>query len=122
VAPAQPATVQADPDQLRRALGNLVKNAIEAQPAPARVEVSIEGGDAWVRVLVRDHGAGVAKSIEGPELMAGLRSGKRDGAERGLGLPIAHKIIHDHGGRLRLEPASPRGTLAVVELPAVGAA
>jgi two-component system nitrogen regulation sensor histidine kinase NtrY len=111
-------TVLADADQLRRALGNLVKNAIEAQAgASAAVQVSVQPDGPWVRVLVRDHGVGVDKTIEGAELMAGLRSGKREGAERGLGLPIAHKIIHEHGGRLRLEPAPPRGTLAVVELP-----
>jgi two-component system, NtrC family, nitrogen regulation sensor histidine kinase NtrY len=48
--------------------------------------------------------------------MDGLRSSKAAG-QRGLGLPIAHKIIHEHGGRLRLLPAEGAGTTAAVELP-----
>jgi nitrogen fixation/metabolism regulation signal transduction histidine kinase len=114
-------TVHADADQLRRALGNLIKNAVEASAGvtgAAPVEIGLFTSQAWVHVEVRDHGVGVSKAIEGPELMAGLRSGKREGGERGLGLPIAHKIIHEHGGRLRLSPAQP-GTVAAVELPLV---
>ena len=120
--------VLADPDQLRRAIGNLIKNAIEASrprvgEAPASagaqtIAVTLGAGEtpAWVRVSVRDEGRGLAAPLEGAELMRGLSSSKA-GGERGLGLPIAHKIIHDHGGRLRLCPAPGRGAQAVVELP-----
>ena len=123
-----------DADQLRRALGNLVKNALEAQGAGQQgagqqgaqqgpqlqpVEVELVPGDApsWVKVAIRDHGPGVDRVMEGGELMRGLKSSK-PGGQRGLGLPIAHKVIHEHGGRLKLCPAQDGGTLAVVELPA----
>jgi two-component system nitrogen regulation sensor histidine kinase NtrY len=111
-----------DADQLRRALGNLLKNAIEASrgggPADS-ISVAVEPGDGVspVRVMIRDHGKGLPAALEGADLMRGLASAKA-GGERGLGLPIAHKIIHDHGGRLRLLPAQGQGALAVVELPA----
>jgi two-component system, NtrC family, nitrogen regulation sensor histidine kinase NtrY len=120
--------VFADPDQLRRAIGNLIKNAIEASrdTAGATIAVVVQPGDSpgCVRVLVRDEGKGLGAPgvsgmpIEGADLMRGLTSSKA-GGERGLGLPIAHKIIHDHGGNLRLEPAAPRGAQAIVELPAL---
>jgi two-component system, NtrC family, nitrogen regulation sensor histidine kinase NtrY len=124
---AAPATVLADADQLRRAFGNLIKNAVEAsRPGDGPVEVSLEPVGAAappsvVRVAVRDAGAGIPAPIEGGELIRGLASKKAAGRS-GLGLPIAHKIFHDHGGGLRLAPRAPRGTEALVELPRAGAA
>jgi two-component system nitrogen regulation sensor histidine kinase NtrY len=112
-------TILGDADQLRRALGNLVKNALEASGASGgAVEILVLArGGGPVQVLVRDAGVGIPKVIEGGELVRGLGSTKAEG-RRGLGLPIAQKIFHDHGGRLRLVPRSPRGTEALVELPA----
>jgi two-component system nitrogen regulation sensor histidine kinase NtrY len=111
-------TILGDADQLRRALGNLVKNALEASGASGgAVEILVLGqGGEPVQVLVRDAGVGIPKVIEGGELVRGLGSTKAEG-RRGLGLPIAQKIFHDHGGRLRLAPRSPHGTEALVELP-----
>jgi nitrogen fixation/metabolism regulation signal transduction histidine kinase len=113
--PQTAAMTLADEDQLHRALGNLLKNAVEASPNGAPVEVSVERGKGRILVRVRDHGPGVSTPIEGPALFRGLASTKPDGS--GLGLPITHKIVTDHGGRLRLEPASGGGTVALVELP-----
>jgi two-component system nitrogen regulation sensor histidine kinase NtrY len=109
-------TVSGDADQLRRAFGNLVKNALEATREGA-VEILLAApAPTLVRVVVRDPGAGIAAPLEGGDLMKGLASAKAAGRS-GLGLPIAHKIVHDHGGRLRLQPRTPRGTDAIVELP-----
>ena len=104
----------ADPDQLRRALGNLVKNAVEAA-AGAPVRVFVEDTGLHVRVRVEDGGPGIAAPIEGDALARLGRSRKPGGS--GLGLPIAHKIVHDHGGRLALAPRPGGGTVALVELP-----
>jgi two-component system, NtrC family, nitrogen regulation sensor histidine kinase NtrY len=114
-------TVVGDPDQLRRAFGNLVKNALEAgggEDGPVQIELR-PGGPGSVEIVVRDAGKGIAGPIEGLELVRGLASAKATG-RRGLGLPIAQKIVHDHGGRLRLVPRAPRGTEAVVELQTAG--
>jgi nitrogen fixation/metabolism regulation signal transduction histidine kinase len=110
--------VSGDADQLRRAFGNLVKNAVEATPdGGGAVEIVLAApASAVVRVVVRDPGVGIPAPLEGGELMQGLTSAKASGRS-GLGLPIANKIVHDHGGRLRLEPRAPRGTDAIVELP-----
>ena len=117
LAPGPEAPLRADPDGLRRLFGNLVKNATEASPAgapPVRVAVEpLEG--AGFRVTVRDGGPGVPSVLEGPALTRGLFSTKPEGS--GLGLPIAQKIVHEHGGTLRLEPVPGGGTLARVDLP-----
>jgi two-component system, NtrC family, nitrogen regulation sensor histidine kinase NtrY len=107
--------VPADPELLSRALGNLVKNAIEASTngGPAiRVTAVIAAGQ--VRVEIADGGCGIRGTLEGPVLARSLATTKAAGS--GLGLPVAHKIIHEHGGTLRLEPRPEGGTLATVLL------
>jgi two-component system, NtrC family, nitrogen regulation sensor histidine kinase NtrY len=108
--------IRADADQLRRALGNLVKNAFEASPAgapPVEVTLVLDGDDAVVSIS--DHGTGVAEPLEGRRLLTTLGTTKPGGS--GQGLPIAAKIIHDHAGSLRLEPVEGGGARAVVRLP-----
>lgn len=110
-----------DPDQLRRAFGNLIKNALEASRAgdgPVQVEAREHAGRA--RVLVRDRGSGIAARLDGAQLLRSLGTTKPQGS--GLGLPIAQKIVHEHGGTLVLEPREGRGAQAVVELPLTGRA
>ena len=105
-----------DADQLRRAIGNLVKNAVEATPAggaAVAVALAVDGGDAVVTVA--DRGAGVAEAIEGGRLLRTLGTTKPGGS--GQGLPIAAKIVHDHAGSLRLEPNPGGGARAVVRMP-----
>lgn len=110
------ARAPADPDQLRRALGNLTKNAVEAA-AGAEVRVEVRAEPAAVVVRVMDRGPGIGAVVEGAALLAGLSSTKAGGS--GLGLPIAHRIVAEHGGALRLEPREGGGTVATLRLPRV---
>jgi nitrogen fixation/metabolism regulation signal transduction histidine kinase len=112
-----PVSIEGDPDQLRRAFGNLLKNALEAsRPGDGPVRVSVLGADpASIRVLIDDSGEGLPAAIDGGAMSVGRRSSKPGGS--GLGLPICQKIVHEHGGSLRLEPLPERGTRAVVSLP-----
>jgi two-component system nitrogen regulation sensor histidine kinase NtrY len=107
--------LQADPDQLRRVLSNLVKNAIEASADTAEpVKLSAQQRGDRAVITVRDHGHGLSGPLAMGQFVEGI-SQKPGGS--GLGLPITQKIVHEHGGTLRLEPAPDRGTLATVELP-----
>ncbi|MGE6758612.1 ATP-binding protein [Corallococcus interemptor] len=115
--PGDEVSLRADPDGLRRLFGNLVKNATEASPPgapPVRVALH-RAEDGRVHVTVSDGGSGVPGVLEGPALTRGLFSTKPEGS--GLGLPIAQKIVHEHGGTLRLEPGAQGGTRAQVVLP-----
>ena len=56
-----------------------------------------------------------ASADEGVALARSRGSTKAQGS--GLGLPIAQKILHDHGGSLRLEPGATGGTRAVAVIP-----
>jgi nitrogen fixation/metabolism regulation signal transduction histidine kinase len=110
------ATLRADAGLLSRALGNLVKNAVEASAPggePVRVTAHQELGSLLLEVS--DRGCGIGKILEGAALARSLGTTKSDGS--GLGLPMAHRIVHEHGGSLRLEPRDGGGTRALVLLP-----
>ncbi len=110
--------VRGDPQQLRRLVGNLVKNAVEASRAgDDAVVVRAERVEGTLRVTVVDHGVGLP---EGFEHQLGVESTKPGGS--GLGLLISQRIARDHGGSLRLERNAGRGSSAIVELPLGGAA
>jgi len=109
-----PVDVEADPDQLRRAFGNLVKNAIEASaPGGGAVELAVLTSELSVQVTVDDRGGGFERPLDGPRFPT--LSTKAGGS--GLGLTICQKILHEHGGKLRLAPRAGGGTQALVELP-----
>jgi len=111
-----PLRLDGDPDQLRRAFGNLIKNALEAsRPGDGPVEIEAREHKGLARVLVRDRGAGIRARLDGAQLLRSLGTTKPQGS--GLGLPIAQKIVHEHGGTLVLEPREGRGAQAIVELP-----
>lgn len=113
-AAGEPVEVEADPDQLRRAFGNLVKNAIEASgPGDGAVQVAVLASEISAQVTVNDHGRGIPGPLAGPSIPT--VSTKIGGS--GLGLTICQKILHDHGGSVRLEPRPGGGTRAIVELP-----
>ena len=113
---ADPLRLDGDPDQLRRAFGNLIKNALEAsRPGDGPVQIEAREHKGVARVLVRDRGAGIPARLDGAQLLRSLGTTKPQGS--GLGLPIAQKIVHEHGGTLVLEPREGRGAQAVVELP-----
>jgi len=104
-----------DPRRLERAFYNLLLNACEAVPSDGKIEVSIEEADGAARILIRDNGPGIAEPIRGHLFRPFVSFGKEYGT--GLGLTIAHKILQDHGGRLRLASTSPQGTTFELTLP-----
>jgi len=104
-----------DAEQMRRALINLLDNAVEATEAPGKVTVSATRDNSHLRIRVADTGRGIpAESRE--KLFLPYYSTKGRGT--GLGLAIVHRIVTDHQGTIRVEDNVPRGTVFTVELPA----
>ena len=105
-----------DPDQIKRAVLNLVDNAVEAVRGTG--EVSIQ--TAWdplshrVRIIVSDTGVGISPE-EKEKLFLPYFSTKAAGM--GLGLPIVNQIVTDHGGSIWLEDNLPKGSRFVIEIP-----
>lgn len=112
-----------DPAQLRQALWNLGRNAVEAMPrggclrVEARVRREPWQGRAVAEIVVEDTGGGVPPEHL-PHIFEPFYTTKPDGT--GLGLAIVHRIVQDHEGEVRVE-AGARGARFVVTLPGVEA-
>jgi two-component system nitrogen regulation sensor histidine kinase NtrY len=103
-----------DPEQIRRAVGNLLKNAVEATEA-GEVRVSARRAPHRVVIEVADPGRGVPDADK-EKLFLPYFSTKGRGT--GLGLAIVHRIVNDHDGRISVHDNHPRGTRFEIELPA----
>ena len=110
--------VQADPEQMKRAVVNLIDNAAEAlEEAPRKqiwVGTRLDAHREVVAVTIADSGPGI-----GPDALDKLFlpyfSTKKRGT--GLGLAIVSRIVSEHDGTIRVEPNPPSGAKFVIELP-----
>ena len=112
-----PMTLRCRPFALRRAIGNLIDNAV-AYGKRARVSVTSEA-DA-VKIVVDDDGPGIPEAererVFDPFVrLEGSRSRETGGV--GLGLSIARSIVRAHGGDITLENRQAGGLKAVISLP-----
>jgi len=103
-----------DPEQIRRAVGNLLKNAVEATES-GEVRVSARRAPHRVVIEVADPGRGVPDADK-EKLFLPYFSTKGRGT--GLGLAIVHRIVNDHDGRISVHDNHPKGTRFEIELPA----
>ena len=88
-----------DPDQMRRALDNLILNAVEAAPAGTAIVVAARHDRENLVVSVRDEGSGPPAQIR-DHLFEPFVTGRADGT--GLGLSIVREVAVAHGGTARL--------------------
>jgi len=114
-------------DQVRRAIENVVRNAIRHTKTNSEVEITMQrqqgASSAKAIVRVRDHGPGVPDSdlekIFQPFYRVTLPDGSNsDGS--GLGLAITDRIARTHGGSVRALNAQDGGLLVELELPLTG--
>jgi two-component system, NtrC family, nitrogen regulation sensor histidine kinase NtrY len=108
--------VMADPEALKRALGNLIDNAAEAMQQSLFRELRIctnllENG--IVELTIADSGSGLTDEMR-ERLFLPYFSTKQRGT--GLGLAIAAKIIQEHQGTIRAEKNEPAGAKFIIEL------
>ncbi len=111
--------VEGDPIQLQQILINLMTNAFHAMretpPAARKIEISTEAnGDAFVRVVIRDHGTGIPDDNRA-KLFEQFYTTKTDGL--GMGLAIVRSIVEAHSGTVTAENVETGGALFAVELP-----
>jgi two-component system, NtrC family, nitrogen regulation sensor histidine kinase NtrY len=107
-----------DPEQIKRAIFNLVENSVnatsEADIPEIRIETLLDSDNSLVILSVIDNGKNVSQ--EDMRRMFEPYFSKRPGGS-GLGLTIVKKIIEDHNGYVRLLKNNPRGLIAQIELP-----
>ena len=106
---------QGDRDQLRIAVGNLIRNARDAMPTGGRLVISAHGGDGMVELSVADTGVGI-EPHDLTRIMEPLYSTKARGL--GLGLAIARSIVEKSQGSLHVTSEPGHGSTFVMRLKA----
>lgn len=112
-------TLLADRELLRRAIENLLRNAIRYSPAGSTIEIVISGTESTASISVRDYGPGVPKAALAYIFDPFFRvDGSRDmeTGGMGLGLSITQRAIHLHHGEIWAENANP-GLRVYMHLP-----
>jgi two-component system sensor histidine kinase CpxA len=103
-------SAEGDPELLRRAVENVLRNAIQVAPGDSRVSVKVQDNGSTVTVRVRDCGPGVPEDLLARIFDPFFRVDEsRDGAGggTGLGLSIARRAVLLHHGEITAENASP---------------
>jgi signal transduction histidine kinase len=109
--------VEADPNQVRQVVYNLLFNALEAQPAGGwvRAAIGVGGPDGTVALTIADGGPGLPPRL-GDQIFEPFVSTKDTGV--GLGLSICRRIVSAHNGSLSATGAPGGGAMFTVRLPA----
>ncbi|MBI4769920.1 MAG: hypothetical protein HY784_05760 [Chloroflexi bacterium] len=104
----------ADEEQVRRAIGNLLHNAIKFTPQGGRVRLRAQAAGDDVLVEVSDSGPGIPPE-DLPRVFERFFRGDRAraGGGTGLGLAIARHVVEAHGGRIWAESEGRPGKGAV---------
>lgn len=106
--------VWCDPAQIRQVLVNLVLNGIQAMPEGGQLTMGVYTEGHHVIIDVRDEGLGVPTDAL-DKLFSPFFTTKKDGT--GLGLAVAQRIMHEHGGQLRVGSNIPAGAAFSMILP-----
>jgi signal transduction histidine kinase len=109
-----------DRDALKRAVANLLENAVRLAPEGSRIRLATgsEGGRAWIAVA--DEGPGIAPEDQPHVFDRFWRADKgraRADGGTGLGLAIVRQIAESHGGQVRLQSKPGVGSSFVIWLP-----
>jgi signal transduction histidine kinase len=114
--PAHLPMIQCDKALLEHALVNLLLNACEACKPGSTVDITARSDGQKVAFVVNDDGEGITAE-DAARATEPFFTTKPEGVGTGLGLAIASEIVKSHRGTLTIEPRSPRGTRACVEIP-----
>jgi signal transduction histidine kinase len=118
--PDRQLTVEADAEQLERALVNLLSNAVKYTPDEGRIEIAATAEESFAVVRVADTGIGIPKQ-EQTELFGRFfrasNARQKSIPGTGLGLAIVETIVVNHGGEIAFDSEEERGTTVTVRLP-----
>ena len=105
------------PSQINQVFLNLITNAAQALPAVnGEITLATRAAADGVEVEVADNGKGIAPDVL-PKIFDPFFTTKEVGKGTGLGLSISHKIVDQHGGRIKVDSQEGKGTRFTVWLP-----
>lgn len=112
------AVARVDPESIRRAVINLVRNAIQASGPGGEVRIDIAAHNGESMISVRDRGRGLDDSL-GDRVFDAFVTTSADGT--GLGLALVKRVAEEHGGQVTLANLDDGGAVAELRLPACAA-
>jgi signal transduction histidine kinase len=118
--PFEPARVDGDEYRLKQLVLILLDNALKYTPSSGQVTLGLHRRGTDVEMMVHDTGVGIAQEdlpLVFERFYRADPARSRDPGGTGLGLPIAHWIVEQHGGEIKLESQPGCGTTAIVRLP-----
>ena len=107
--------ISVDAGRLHQALVNLVLNAIQATPRGGVVRIELESHGDVVVLAVEDSGPGIPEAMT-QRVFEPFFTTKESGS--GLGLPLVHGVVEQHGGSIAVERAQAGGARFAMRLPA----
>lgn len=125
IGPEQAPCIHVDRDQIAGALGEVVRNGIQActESGGGAVRIRVERlpADAALRFVVTDDGPGMSSDVQA-RAFDPFYSGHDAGRRRGLGLSKAYRAIQINGGQMALESQHGHGTTVRITVPTTSAA
>lgn len=113
--------IQADEDQIRQILMNVIINAIQAIPKKGEIKIKTEKallrGASAIKFIIEDSGIGIPEK-DFNQIFDPFFSTKEKGS--GLGLSIVYKLVEAHQGEIKVESKEGEGTKFVIFLPQKG--
>jgi len=110
--------IEADESQLRRAILNILDNAIKYTPKNGKIFVNLEKDNNTAKIKIGDTGIGIAKENLPFIFDRFYRVDKsRNSNGFGLGLSITKSIIETHKGKIEVETELNHGTIFIISLP-----
>jgi signal transduction histidine kinase len=109
--------VQGNPELLRRAIENVLRNAIRYSPERSSIHLSLGEDDANASISIRDYGPGVPEQTLARIFDPFFRveeARNTNGGGSGLGLSIAKRAVHLHHGTITAENATPGLRVTIV--------
>ena len=121
--PSKGATLLGDPDAMRRAVSNIIMNAIKhgGDGDGMVVEVLAEARESKIAIVVTDHGPGIPAEDQihlFEPFYRGSRARDRQVRGSGLGLSLVDHVAREHGGSVEVESTPGKGSRFTLYLPA----